>query len=97
MARGIPFFRLAQVGLAVRGMDVGELAVRCGISKSHMSRVLNDASPATAEMQLRVFATLGFPPGVGPSLLTGVAPEIRELRRLWAFVLTAGDLNAVPR
>ena len=44
-------------------MSVGEVATRLGISRPHLSRLLNGHSAMTAEMSIRV------------GLLTGTSPE----------------------
>lgn len=45
------------------GMTVGEVATRLGVSRPHLSRLLNGHASMTAEMAVRV------------ALLTGTSPE----------------------
>ena len=45
-------------------MTVGELAAHLGVSRPHLSRIVNGRSRITAEMDLRLSEALSQPPGL---------------------------------
>ena len=46
------------------GLTVGELAAHLGISRPHLSRILNGHSGISADMDLRLSEALGQTPGL---------------------------------
>jgi antitoxin HigA-1 len=46
------------------GLTVGEFAAHLGVSRPHLSKVLNQRASITAEMDLRISESLGQPPGL---------------------------------
>lgn len=46
------------------GLTVGQFAAHLGISRPHLSKVLNGRSGISAEMDLKLSEALGQPPGL---------------------------------
>lgn len=46
------------------GLTVGEFAAHLGVSRPHLSKVLNQHAGITAEMDLKLSEALGQPPGL---------------------------------
>ncbi|MGH8557971.1 MAG: HigA family addiction module antitoxin [Methylococcales bacterium] len=46
------------------GLSVGKFAAHLGISRPHLSKVLNGRASITAEMDLRLSEAFGQPPGL---------------------------------
>lgn len=46
------------------GLTVGQFAAHLGISRPHLSKVLNGRAGITAEMDLKLSEALGQPPGL---------------------------------
>lgn len=46
------------------GLTVGQLAAHLGVSRPHLSKVLNGRAGITAEMDLKLSEALGQPPGL---------------------------------
>lgn len=46
------------------GMTIGSFAVHLGISRPHLSKILNGRASITAEMDLKLSEAFGQPPGL---------------------------------
>ncbi len=46
------------------GLTVGQFAAHLGVSRPHLSKVLNGRAGITAEMDLKISEALGQPPGL---------------------------------
>jgi len=46
------------------GLTVGQLADHLGVTRPHLSKILNGRGGITAEMDLRISEALGQPPGL---------------------------------
>jgi len=46
------------------GLTVGQFAAHLGVSRPHLSKVLNGHAGITAEMDLKISEALGQPPGL---------------------------------
>jgi transcriptional regulator with XRE-family HTH domain len=69
--RGLPFHRVLQLGLAVRGMSPGGLSEACGLTASHVSRILHGRFETTAETQCMLLDVLGISPQLARRLAGG--------------------------
>ena len=70
-AATLPFHRLVQLAVAVRGVEPMVLRRRLGISKGYLSRIMNGRCPGTPELHARILDELGVPPPAAARLLAG--------------------------